>query len=709
MKESTTKQTIDSSLSRRDFLKVTGGGIIIFFTVGDLEELWLQRGRREYPEEFNAYLRIGEDNRVECLSGKIEMGQGAITALAQLLADELDVSLDSVDMIMGDTDRCVWDMGTFGSRCIRYFGPPLRAAAAEARAVLLEIGSERLQVPKSRLQTENGVIFDKENKTKRITYGEIAKGQKIQRYMEKKPEVKSPDEFKIINKPVFHRDAAEKVTGHAKFAGDIRLSDMLYAGIVRPPAHGARLKSVDTSAVKKMKDIILVEEDDLIAVLHETPDGAANALKSIKAEYDVPEPEVNDKTIFDHLLKVAPEGRTRAEEGNLQEGEKISEHVFEETYLNSYVAHSPIEPHTAVAEIKDNKAALWVSTQAPFRVKDQVARVLNIPAENVRILTPFVGGGFGGKTRSQQALEAARLAKIAGRPVQVAWSRQEEFFYDTFRPAAVVKIKSGIDNSGKVLLWDYNVYFAGDRGSVQFYNIPHHRTVVTGSWGGGEGVHPFDVGAWRAPAVNTNTFARESQIDIMAAKAGVDPLEFRMKNLNNDRMKRVLKAAADKFGWTPVKIPSGRGVAIVCADYLDTYIAAAAEVAVDKKSGNVRVKRVVCAQDMGLVVNPQGATIQIEGCITMGLGYTLSEEIQFRSGEILNKNFDSYELPRFSWVPEIEVVLIDEKDKPALGCGEPAIVLMGGLIANAIFDACGARLFQLPMTQERVKEALKKV
>ena len=329
--------------------------------------------------------------------------------------------------------------------------------------------------------------------------------------------------------------------------------------------------------------------------------------------------------------------------------------------------------------------------------------------EKVRVITPFLGGGFGGKEPHRQMVEAARLASLSGKPVMVVWTRQEEFFYDTFRPAAVVKITSGIDGSGRITLWDYNVYFAGERGSDTLYDVPHSRTTALGSVWVDIGAHPFAVGAWRAPSNNTNTFARESQIEMMASKAGIDPLEFRLKNLKDERLIEVLKAVAEKFGWTPIKGPSGHGVGIAIGTDAGSYVAHMAEVKVDKTTGKVKVIRVACAQDMGLCINPQGATIQMEGCITMGLGYALTEEILFTGGKIHNANFNTYEIPRFSSLPKIETVILDRPDQPPQGGGEPAIICMGAVIANAIFDATGARLYQLPMTPERVLEALQKV
>jgi nicotinate dehydrogenase subunit B len=360
-------------------------------------------------------------------------------------------------------------------------------------------------------------------------------------------------------------------------------------------------------------------------------------------------------------------------------------------------------------KIEGDKVTVWASTQTPFGAKQEVAKELGIPPENVRVMPPFLGGGFGGKSRNLQVAEAARLAKLSGKPVQVAWTRNEEFFYDSFRPAAVVKIRSGVTDKGGISFWNYEVFFAGDRGAQQFYNVPNHSTISHGGgFGGGPTAHPFATGAWRAPANNTNTFARESQIDIMAAKAGMDPLEFRLQNLTDKKMQRVLKAVAEKFGWKPGKAPSGRGCGIACGIDAGTYVATMAEVEVDKTSGNVKVKRIVCAQDMGLVINPEGAAIQMEGCLTMGLGYALKEHIRFKNGEIFDVNFDTYEIPQFAWLPKIETVIIDNKDADPQGGGEPAIITVGAVVANAIYDAVGARLFQLPLTPERIQEALQK-
>ena len=635
------------------------------------------------------------------------MGQGIVTSLAQMLADELDVAFDTVDMVMGDTELCPYDSGTYGSLTTRVFGPALRQAGAEARMVLVGLAARRFGVSAEDLAVENGEIYDSGNPKTRISYSELTKGKRIEHFVQGNATPKKPAEFELMNRPMLRVDAVQKVTGKAQYAGDIALPGMLHARILRPPAHGAKVVSIETSEAEKIAGIRIVRDGDLVAVLHERWDLADLALRKIESRYETPPAKVDTDTIFDHLLEVAPPGTPLQEGGSLETGEKQTVTLVESTYLNGYVAHAPMEPHTATVEFKDGSATVWPSSQTPFPAQQEAARALGIPAEKVRVISPFLGGGFGGKTRNLQVVEAARLAKISGRPVQVAWSREDEFFHDSFRPAAVVKLRSGLNDDDRISFWEYHVYFAGDRGAEQFYSIPHHRTFSHGGiWGVPEGVHPFAVGAWRAPANNTNTFARESQIDIMAAKAGLDPLEFRRRHLKNDTITRVLEAAAQKFGWSRYSRKEGLGRGIACGIDAGTWVATIAEVEVDRASGDVDVKRVVCAQDMGLCVNPEGAAIQMEGCITMGLGYALTEEIYFKGGEVLDRNFDTYEIPKFSWLPKIETVIVDNIGAAPQGGGEPAIITMGAALANAIYDACGARVYRLPMTRERVKEAM---
>ena len=696
------------AMDRREFLRRVGGGVVVLFATaprlgfGESERM----GATDVPE-FNAYLRIGEDGRVTCFTGKIEMGQGIITSLPQMLADELDVSVDVIDMVMGDTDRCPFDQGTWGSLTTRVFGPELRAAGAQARRALLELASEQLDLPLERLQVDNGVVFDRDDNGHSIRYADLARGQAILRTPAGQVTTRQPVDYRAMGMSLHRRDAREKVTGQAQYAADVHLPGMLHARILRPPAHGATLASLDSSAVSGIEGASLLQDGDLVAVLHERRDMADRALERVKANYDLAETKVDDRTIYDHLVSAASKGETVAAGGDIVEGERLAADVFEETYYNAYVAHAPMEPHAAVAQMADGRLTVWASTQSPFGLKRQLVSELGLAEDRVRVITPFVGGGFGGKGPSSQGVQAARLARLAGRPVQVFWTREDEFFWDTYRPAAVVKIRSGLTAEGAPAFWDYRVYFAGGRGSAQPYDFPHHRTVaLPGGWSGVPGSHPFATGAWRAPGANTNVFAREQHIDIMALKAGIDPLEFRLRHISDSKYQGVLKAVAERFGWKPAPGHTGRGVGLACGIDADTVVASMAEVEVDRSSGRVKVLRVVCAQDMGQVVNPEGAIIQMEGCITMGLGYALMEEQHFQGGKILDLNFDSYSLPTFSDLPVIETVLIDSADPAPHGGGEPAIINMGAVVANAVYDAVGVRLFELPMTPARVKAAL---
>jgi len=481
---------------------------------------------------------------------------------------------------------------------------------------------------------------------------------------------------------------------------------MVYARVLRPPSHGAKLKSFDSSALDRLKGFQVIRGGELVAVLHRCPDEAEKALAKLNAEYHIPSPRFDDKTVFDYFINNADQGTVEESAGNLESGQKLAKEVVEKTYFDSYVAHAAIETHSALAYFEGDKLTVWASTQTPFALQRALARDLDMPSENVRVITPFVGGGFGGKYDNLQAIQVVKIAKIAGKPVQLVWSREDEFFFDKFRPAAVVEVRSGIKADGRIVLWDYIIHGMGDRGATLFYDIPHNRTTVHRQLRNGERQHLLRTGFWRGPDNNTNSFARESHIDVMAARAKMDPLEFRFENLSDVRMGGVLKAGAEKFRWTSAKVPSGRGFGIACGIHWDVRVALFAEVDVNERTGRVKVKRVVCAQDLGLVINPAGARLQVEGCITMGLGYVLSEEVRFQGGRVLHLNFDTYELPRFSWVPKIETILLETDPSRPLGCGEPPIICMGAVVANAVYDATGVRLLQLPMTPKRVKEAL---
>jgi nicotinate dehydrogenase subunit B len=689
--------------SRRDFIKKLGGGLIVVFALGYFKASGEEEETKSDKSDLNAYLRIGEDGRVKCYTGKIEMGQGVTTSLAQALAEELDVSIDSIDMIMGDTDLCLYDAGTWGSMTTRFFDPPLRGAAVEARRELLKLASAELKIPEDQLKTENGHVISKTDSKVQISYGSLTKGKKIVKTITTPPVFKKSSEYKQVGNPIHATNARLKVTGKAKYAGDIQLPGMLYAAICRPPSHGCKVLSVDSSKAEAMQDVKVIVIDNLIAALHKNPTVAAKAQSVIKASWSKPEVIANDETIFKYLVQTGEEKQVVQEKGNLAQGFKEADFTLESEYHDGYKAHASMETHTATAYFEGDKLIIYASTQTPFGAREEVSKKLNIPLQKVHMKQVLIGGGFGGKIYGDQIIEAALLTKKAGVPVQLAWTRPEEFMYDQFRPAGVMQIKAGVNKDGKILVWKYNIYCAGSRGVNDFYGIPNLRSALYDK----DNIHPFGTGAWRAPGNNTTTFARESHIDVLADKIGMDPLAFRLKNVSDAKMERTLRLAAKTFGYTSAKTGKNRGCGIALGSDAGTFVALIAEVEVNPETGVVTPLRMVCAQDMGQVVNPHGAKVQAEGGLTMGLGYALSEDVQFNWGEVKTQNFDTYEITRFSVTPKIETVFIDDMDVPPQGGGEPAIICVGAAIANAVFHASGARVNQMPLTPKRILEALK--
>lgn len=543
------------------------------------------------------------------------------------------------------------------------------------------------------------------------SFGDLSKGAKIAQIVDHRAVLRDASEFNVMGKSTSRLDGVEKVSGAANYAADIQLPGMLYAQVLRAPMHGATLTLIDTSAAEKLPGITVIKRAGLVAVLHIDSEASRAALGQIRAEWRLPDATLDQENIFEHIVKSSQNFKELTEHGNIQAERSSARRLFETRFHKGYVAHAALEPHAALADVRDGKATVWASTQTPFPTRDRLAKVLGFNPRNVRVITPFVGGGFGGKSADGQAIEAAMLSKAIGKPVQVAWTRAEEFFNDTFDPASVVEIVSAIDDAGRITLWDYSVYAAGERGSEVIYDVPNVRIRSSGEMHYDQStpvasIHPFAVGPWRGPGANMNVFARESQIDILAFAAGVDALAFRLQNLTDVRMRKVLLSAADAFGWKRSIGPKTKGFGIACNIDAGSYVATMVEVNVDPNTGKVAVVRIVCAQDMGVVVNPEGAKMQIEGGLTMGLGYSLAEELRFRGGEILDTNFDTYGIPRFSWVPRIDVVLVKNDDIAPQGAGEPAITTTGGAIANAIFDATGVRMFRLPITAERLRTAI---
>ncbi len=676
------------AMNRRTFFEVLGGGLAITFTItnsvgGVLTDV--------VPEDqVAAWIHVGENGNVTIYTGKAEVGQNIRTSLAQIVAEELHVPMDKIDMVMGDTALTPYDRGTFGSRSIPYMGPQLRKAAASARELLIDMAADQWKVDRTNLFMEKGEVKSRTTKQS-LSIGQLTKGQKLLKPVNDKVAVTPVEEWKIAGTSVPKVRGESFITGKHKYVSDMKLPGMLFGKIVRPPAYGATVSSVDLSAAKSIPGVTVVHDGNFIGVAAKDLTTASKALKAIKAEWKTT-PQPSRGEIFDYLRKHAEAGtRDDDSKGDVKDAFAKADVRVEQTFTIDYIAHAPLEPRAGLAQWIDNKLTVWTGTQRPFGVQEDLAGVFNIPKENIRVIQPDTGSGYGGKHTGEAGIEAARLAKEAGRPVKVVWTREEEFTWAYLRPAGVIDIKAGANRDGLVTSWEFHNYNSGGSGIETPYDVSNKKIQF----------HPVESplrqGSYRGLAATANVFARESIMNDLAVELKIDPLDFRLKNLSEQRMKGVLEAAAKKFGWKTSNVSPNHGLGIACGNEKGSYVATCAEVSVDRANGPLKLVRVVVAFECGAIINPRHLENQIEGAVIQGLGGALFEYIDFKDGKILNPSFSRYRLPRFSDVPALEVVMLNRKDIPSLGAGETPILGIAPAIRNAIVNATGKRLYTLPL------------
>jgi len=684
-------------LERRDFFKLLGGGLVFVLALDAFSQ---ESGRQEgesggraqgntMPKEIGGWLHIGEDGSITGYTGKVEIGQNIRTSLSQVLAEELRVPLSSIRMTMGDTDLTPFDMGTFGSRTTPTMAPLLRKAAAAAREALIDLAAEQWKVDRVSLAVKDGRVIDARSQQS-IDFGKLTKGQKLLKVISDNVPMTPADQWKIAGKSVSKVDGRSFVTGKHRYTSDTKLPDLLFGKVVRPSALNATLVSVDSREAEAMAGVKVVRDGSFIGVAAPSQRAVSLAAAAIKVEWKA-EPQPSTGELFDYLRKHASSSSQPNVRGSIAEGLARADKKIEQTYTIAYIAHAPLEPRAAVAEWNKGKLTVWTGTQRPFGVRGELAEAFRIPEERVRVIVPDTGSGYGGKHTGDVAIEAARLAQSAGKAVKLLWTREEEFSWAYFRPAGVIDISSGVLEDGTVTAWELHNYNSGPSGIQHRYEFPNHKIVFH------QARSPLRQGSYRGLAATANHFAREVHIDELAHAVKMDPLEFRMKNLKDERMKAVLTAAANAFGWGKTRSAPNRGYGIAAGFEKGGYIAACAEVSVDRASGKVRIVRVVEAFECGAVVNPDQLKNQIEGSIVMGIGGALFEAIEFDNGKIVNGRFSRYRVPRFSDAPVIETVLVDRKDLPSAGAGETPIVGIAPAVGNAIFNATGIRLRSLPM------------
>lgn len=647
------------------------------------------------------WLRFLPGGTVEVLAGKAEVGQGIRTSLAQAVAEELRLPLERVRTILGDTARTPFDMGTFGSRTTPITASRLHVVAASARELLLGRAAARLGVDRAELAAAGGAVTH--NPTGRsLSYFELAGGEEIDEPWSEDAPVTLAEEWVVAGKAAPRQDGRDFVTGKHRYTTDLSLPGMLTGAVLRPPAFNAALRSLDTREAEAIPGVTVVREGDFVGAAAPNRGLARRAVAAMKAEWDVPE-QVSQDGLFEYLKAhpTEPYGQRRwggpavIETGSLEAG-RAQGQAHEATYTVPYIAHAPLEPRVALALWEGDHLTVWTGTQRPFGVRTELAAAFSIPEEQVRVIVPDTGAGYGGKHTGDAALEAARLARAAGKPVKVTWSREEEFTWAYFRPAGVIDVRSAVAG-GRITAWEYRNYNSGQEGMRPPYAIENQRVSYQTTHS------PLRQGSYRALAATANHFARESHIDELARRADMDPLAFRLRNLPGDtperqRLRAVLQAAARRFGWDTRPAAPGHGIGIACGTEKDSYVATCAEVYADEASGAVRVVRVVEAFECGAIVNPEGLANQVEGAVMQALGGALFERIEFAEGKILSDRFSRYRVPRIGDAPEIEVVLLDRKDLPSSGAGETPIVGLAPALANAICDATGQRLRDLPLT-----------
>ena len=657
-----------------------------------------------FGDPDDAWVHVGADGSITAFTGKVEAGQGTRTALALLVAEELAVPVGLVRLAMADTDVSPFDLGTFGSRSMPHAAPPLRTAAAAAFRLLTEAAAARFGLPAGDLTARDGMIAGPDGAPS-ASYGDLVAGQRRVAHVPSDAPVTPATSWRhSAGRPARAAGGAAVVTGAKAFPSDLHLPGMLHGCVLHSPAAGATLRSADTAAAAAMADVAVVSEGSLLGVVAPEARTASAALAAIDATWAEPADPAGPGDLAAYLRAhpVPGEGRSAGSESRTGDPDAAlaSGAVrLEATYVAAYVAHVPLEPRAALARWDAGHLTVWTATSTPFRARRELAAELGIAEASVHVIVPDFGGGFGGKHGSVVALEAARLARAAGRPVKVQWSRADEFRAGYLRPAAVMDVASSTGPAGDMLAWSLTNINAGSVGLATPYRVPHQLLRYQPA------AAPLAQGSYRALAATANNFARESHMDELAAASGVDTLAFRLRHLDDERLAAVLAAAAAEIGWPgsangPATWPDRTGTGIAIGMEKGGRVATAARVHV-ADDGLLRVLSLVTAVDCGAVVHPDGLVNQVEGAVVMGLGPALFEQIDFTGGRILNGSMSDYRVPRLADVPaDLRVVLLDRPDQPSAGGGETPIIAVAPAIANAIFAACGVRLRAMPLAPD---------
>ena len=683
--------------SRRDFSALLGAGLLISLTSSGAtaqQEGRRGRGGRNARATVSERIHIGEDGIVTVFTGKVEVGQDAKTQVAQAAAEELRIDLEHIRVTMGDTELCPNDGGTSGSRTTPSTIPRVRQASAAAREILLDLAAEKLKTKRDALKISTSATISAGNGNK-VSFGDLVKqsnaDEKFSAAIDNDVEVTQVKQWRVLGTSPQKVGGEGVVTGKREYPSDIKLDGMLYGKVLRPPSYGATLESIDLEPAKKMDGVQVVRDGDFVACAAPSTYLATKALSAISktAKWNEVENAVNSDNLYQHLKDNAQEGGGRRRRrgggstarGDVDNGMSSSVDQASAQYNIAYVQHVPMEPRAAMAHWENGKLTVWTGTQNPMRVRGELMQAFRLSEDNARVIVPDTGGGFGGKHTGECAVEAARMAKAFNCPVSLRWTRPEEFTWAYFRPAGVITVNAGTDEKNKIQAWDFKNINSGGSAVGTPYDIPNIRCQSVRS------DSPLREGSYRALASTANNFARECFMDELAAKTNSDPLQYRLDQLPAGRLRDVLEKCAEKFGWKDRyanKRESNMGIGLACGTEKASYIANCVLVEVDRKIGRIIVKEVCQAFECGAIQNPVNLKAQIDGCMIMGLGNALIEEIKFANGQVDTDRLSKYIVPRMFDLPKIETVMVNRPDLDSVGAGETPIMAIAPAIANAV-------------------------
>jgi len=703
----------DFGLKRRSFMQLLGAGLLIAASVPALAQ---ERGGRRGggfggsgAKTIGARIHLGKDGSITVLVGKVEAGQGARAELTQAAAEELRVPTSAIQLIMADTGAVPDDGITAGSGSTPRTVPAVRQGAAAARELLIDFTAKKWNVEAGACEVRDGKVIHAASK-RSLSYADLAKDDEAMKAFDQpipsNVTVTPVNEWKVLGTPSPRPNGHDIVTGAHKYPSDISRSGMLYGKILRAPSFGARLTSIDLEPAKSMKDVVAVHEEQFIGVAAPTAFQAERALAAISktAKWETA-PHPSSKELYDYLKQHA-----EVPKNPYADELAAAKQTLRQSYHVAYVQHSPLEPRAAVAEWTDGKLTVWAGTQNPFGHRRELAGAFHIAEDKVRVIVPDFGAGFGGKHSGEASVEAARLSQAAGKPVSLRWTREEEFTWAYFRPAGVIEAEASLDDKGALTSWHFININSGPSAVDTPYRVENNkhtsRTVQSSP--------PLRHGSYRGLAATANNFARESFMDELAVAAGVDPLEFRLAHLGTEedksspryRLRAVLEAAVERFNWKErvKKKSTNMGIGLACGTEKGSYVAACAEIEIDREHKQILVRRVTQSYECGAIVNPDNLLKQVQGALIMGLGPALREEMRFENGQMLNASFGKYKVPRFDDVPELDIHLLDRPDLASAGAGETPIIAIAPAIANAVFHATGERIRSMPITLPETKK-----